>query len=226
MVRLIVKLERLALTLGPTDHQFIARLTLVDHLARGFRTGDQQAGRIEQADLNKDGSLVPINMFMNQLIAFELDDTDGEDFDYPSGRWDPGQKPVYLRGVSKLHDKFIHEAVGADCAADGNQPEIGRIHPDEMILVKTLEMIVPDASSHCGNVVDVRFRHHRCHSGIDISGLELVAAVRFPKRDEVKTSHIVLLSFLAQPAHRALGAASSANPHQVKVSGQLRMVLA
>src|SRR5258708_23539252 len=143
MVRLIVKLERLALTLGPTDHQFIAQLTLVDHLARGFRTGDRQAGRIEQADLNKDGTLVPINMFMNQLIAFELDDTDGGDFDYPSGRRDPGQNPVYLRGVSKLHDKFIHEPVGAHCAPDPNQPEIARIHTDERILVKALELIGP-----------------------------------------------------------------------------------
>ncbi len=161
MVRLIVKLERLALTLGPTDHQFIARLTLVDHLARGFRTGDRQAGRIEQADLNEDGSLVPVDMLMNQLVAFELDDADGWDLDYPSGRWHTGQKPVYLRSMSKVHDEFIHNAVGADRAAHGSEPEIGRIHPDEMILVKALELIVPDASRHRRNVVDVGFRHHR-----------------------------------------------------------------
>ncbi len=86
MVRLIVKLERLALTLGPTDHQFIARLTFVDDLARGFRPRDRQAVGIEQTDLHKDGCLVPIDMLMSQLIGFELDDGDSRHLDYPSGR--------------------------------------------------------------------------------------------------------------------------------------------
>src|SRR5260221_11391252 len=106
MVRLIVKLERLALTLGPTDHQFIARLTLVDHPARGFRTGDRQAGRIAQADLTEDGSLVPVDMLMNQLVAFELDDADGWHLDYPSGSWRTAQTPFCFRGLLTVHDEF------------------------------------------------------------------------------------------------------------------------
>ena len=81
-------------------------------------------------------------MLMNQLIAFELDDSDSRDLDYPSGGWHTRQKPVYLRGMGKVHDEFIHDAACTDCAANGSEPKIGRIHTYEMILVKALELIV------------------------------------------------------------------------------------
>ena len=121
-------------------------------------------------------------MFMDQLIAFELDDTDGRDLDYPSGRRYTGQKPIYLRSVSKVHNEFINDAVSTDCAADWDEPEIGRIHSYEMVFVKALKLIVPDSSRHRRNVVDVGLRHHSCHRGINIPGLELAAAVCFPKK--------------------------------------------
>jgi hypothetical protein len=65
-----------------------------------------------------------------------------------------------------------------------------------MILVKALELIVPDAPGHRWDVVDVGLRHHRCHGRIDIPGLKLVTAVRLPQCDEIQTSHIVLLVYL------------------------------
>jgi hypothetical protein len=85
---------------------------------------------------------------MDELIALKLHDIDGRDLDHASGRWYPGQKPINLRGVSKVHDEFIHNRVWADGAAHGRKPEIGWVYPDEMILVKTLELIVPDTSGH------------------------------------------------------------------------------
>ena len=88
---------------------------------------------------------------MNQLIAFELDDSDSRDLDYPSGGWHTRQKPVYLRGMGKMHDEFIHDAACTDCAANGSEPEIGRIHTYEMILVKALDRARrPRSSLGCG----------------------------------------------------------------------------
>ena len=56
-----------------------------------FRPRDRQGRGVEQPDLNEDGSLVPVDMLMNQLVAFELDDADGWDLDYPSGRGTPAR---------------------------------------------------------------------------------------------------------------------------------------
>src|SRR4030095_2212235 len=173
----------LALTLNPAAHQFVARLGLIHDFARGLRPRDRQARWIKQADLNENGGLIPVDMLVDQLIAFEFDNGDGGHVHYASGRWHAGQEPVYLCGMSEVHNKLIYNAIYADGAANRRESEVGRIHPYKMILVKAFELIMPDASRHRGNMVHVGLRHHGCHSGIDITSLELIAAVRFPKRD-------------------------------------------
>ena len=57
------------------------------------------------------------------------------------------------------------------------------------------ELIVPDPASHGRDVVDIGLRHHRRHGGIDVTGLELVAAMRLPQGGKVM-GHGVL------PRHR------------------------
>jgi hypothetical protein len=94
--------------------------------------------------------------------------------------------------MRELHDELIHDAACTDRSANRLKPKIGRIHADEMILVEALELIVSDAPRHYRDVIDVGLRHHRCHCGVDIPGLELVAAVRFPKWDKVVIGHIAL----------------------------------
>jgi hypothetical protein len=69
-------------------------------------------------------------------------------------------------------------------------------------------------------VVDVGRRDHRGHGGVNVSGLELVAAVRFPKCDEIRIAHIALLVYMrmniipSSNAHESSNTKSREKPYE------------
>ena len=81
--------------------------------------------------------------------------------------------------------QLVDDLIGADGAADWRQGRVRRIAADEMVLVEALQLIVPDAAGHGRHVVDVGRRDHGRHGGVDVAGLELMAAMGFPEGGEV-----------------------------------------
>src|SRR5215467_370705 len=79
-----------------------------------------------------------------------------------------------------------------------------------MIFVKALELVVSYTAGHCGNVIDVWLRNHSSHCGINIPRLELTAAMRFPKCDEVEHNQSSFCESLIS-VHHYLGGRFKAN---------------
>ncbi len=140
--------------------------------------------RIEQADLNEDGSLVPVDMLMDQLIAFEFDDSHSRNLDRSAGRSHSRKQPVHLRGLCEVHDEFIHDAACADRAGNRREPEIGRIHAYEMILVEALELIVSDSPGYCGDVIDVAMEQFETNTNVEFAVVLLTADDRGGTKDQ------------------------------------------
>ncbi|MBV8968254.1 MAG: hypothetical protein JO331_04235 [Verrucomicrobia bacterium] len=67
---------------------------------------------------------------MNELITLEVYDTDGGHLNNSSGRRHAGQKPVYLRGMSKVHSEFINDSIiGATVRLTGVSRKSGGFTP-------------------------------------------------------------------------------------------------
>src|SRR6185312_1920107 len=171
-------LDRLVRAGAPALHHLVAGPAVVDDLARRLDTGGRQTLRIEQADLHQHRCLIPVDVLMRDLVSDESHDGDQRNLDLPAGRRNARQQPVDLGGVREAEDHLVDDLVGADRAADRRHPHVRRIAADEMVLVEALELIVADAARHGRHVVDV-------------GGLELVAAMRFPERDQIRTGHAV-----------------------------------
>jgi hypothetical protein len=73
--------------------ELVHRLSGVQHLGRDFATADGKVS-IEKLKLDEQQSLVPVQLLVRDLVAFELDDGDERHFHALSGWRDAGQKPV------------------------------------------------------------------------------------------------------------------------------------
>ena len=58
-----------------------------------------------------------------------------------------------------------------------------------MILVKSLQLIVTHSAGHGRYMVDVGLGRHGGHGGVNVPGLELIAAVRLPQRYKIGIGH-------------------------------------
>ena len=114
--RLRVTSGRLSFTRCPVRHQRIARKCFVDHLAGRLDAGHRQPGRIEQADLHEDGCLVPIDMFVVELVAAKADHGEHRYFEVFPGWPQTRQKPVDLAIMRRAEHKLVDDTIGADRA--------------------------------------------------------------------------------------------------------------
>jgi hypothetical protein len=96
--------------------------------------------------------------------------------------------------MREANDELIDDLTVADGAADRRQAKVGRIALDEVVFVEALEFVMPDATGHGRDVVHIGCRDHRPHRCIDIPRLELVAAMRFPQRNQLGFRHPRFLS--------------------------------
>ena len=86
---------------SPAQHatdELVHRLSGVQHLGRDFATADRKRS-IEKVKLDQQRSLVPVQVLVGDLVAFELDDGDDRHFYALSGGLDAGQKPVHADRV-------------------------------------------------------------------------------------------------------------------------------
>src|ERR1700740_1899666 len=125
---------------------------------RRFRASDGEALRIQQADLNENRCLIPVDVFVYQLVATELHDCYQRNLDLTAGWRDAGQHPVDLGRMREREQYFIDQAVLADGPADQLHGGIRRIRTNKVIFIKTFELIMTDAARHRRNMVDIRLR--------------------------------------------------------------------
>src|SRR5262245_20932804 len=78
-------LDRLSVAFGPVRHKRVAWQGLIRHLSRFRHSGHRQVARIKQADLHKNGSLIPVDMLMRELAVTELHDCDKRHLDLAAG---------------------------------------------------------------------------------------------------------------------------------------------
>src|SRR5215472_8490354 len=81
-----------------TADELVHRLRGLEHLRRDLPTTHRQ-GAINEADLDEERSLVPVDVLVRDLVGFELHDGDHRDLHWFAGRRDPGQKPVHADRV-------------------------------------------------------------------------------------------------------------------------------
>src|SRR5262249_3891841 len=93
--------------------ELVRRLTEVQDLRRAFASATRGAS-IDQTELDEHRRLVPVQVLVRDLVAFELDDGNERDFHAPSGRCDPRQKPVHADRVREANDHLVDEPVLPD----------------------------------------------------------------------------------------------------------------
>jgi hypothetical protein len=79
-------------------HELVHRLSRVQHVRRDF-AGANRKRSIEEADLDENRSLVPVQVLVRDLVAFEAHDGDERDLHAISGWRDARQKPVHADRV-------------------------------------------------------------------------------------------------------------------------------
>jgi hypothetical protein len=92
----------------------------------------------------------------------------------------PANQPVTFRSPAPVH--FITVFIGSfELRSSVLKASATSGAADEMIFIEALELVVPHAARHRRHVVDVG-SHDRCrHGGVDVTRLELVTALGFPK---------------------------------------------
>src|SRR5262249_27055299 len=78
-------LDRLSVAFGPVRHKRVAWQGLIRHLSRFRHSSHRQVAGIKQADLHKNGSLIPVDMLMRELAVTELHDCDKRHLDLAAG---------------------------------------------------------------------------------------------------------------------------------------------
>src|SRR5262245_41693317 len=75
----------------PGRHQAIGRDLVSLYLARRLDAGDRQPRRIQFSNLGEHARLVPVDSFVGELVALELDRCDRWHFAILAGRFDTGK---------------------------------------------------------------------------------------------------------------------------------------
>ena len=73
-----------------------------------------QAGRIEQSVLHEHAGLVPVNVLVRNLVAFEADDHRNGHFDGFAGWRHARQQPVNDRRMGETDEELIYDLILAD----------------------------------------------------------------------------------------------------------------
>jgi hypothetical protein len=105
--------------------ELVHRLSRVQHVRRDFAAANRKRS-IEEADLDENRSLVPVQVLVRDLVAFEAHDGDERDLDAFSGWRDAGQKPVHADRVSEAHNQFVDDLALPDRPRDGNDLDVRR----------------------------------------------------------------------------------------------------
>ena len=102
-------------------HQCVARQRSVEHFACGLSAGYGKAIGIEKTQLNEHTGLIPVDVLMHEFVALKLHYGDRRNLNSAPGRFDAGQHPVHLAGVSEANDEFVDDGTLPDGAADGEE---------------------------------------------------------------------------------------------------------
>src|SRR5215472_10613849 len=103
--------------------EFVHRLSGVQYLCCDLATTNGKSS-IEDTDLNEQRCLIPIQMLMRDLVAFELDDGDERNFHPLSRRRDAGKKPVHADRVREAKNQLIDNLALPDRPRDGNDLDV------------------------------------------------------------------------------------------------------
>src|SRR5262249_32314528 len=73
------------------------------------RAGNRETSWIEEADLHEHTRLIPYDVLVGDLVAFDADDYDEHRLDPFPGWLESGQHPVHFAGVRERDNELIDE---------------------------------------------------------------------------------------------------------------------
>ena len=153
----------------------------------------------QQAHLDEDRSLIPINMLVGQLPVPKMGDHYEWDLDFPMCRRNFWEEVIHSTRMRETRDHFVDERLLPHCAADRHDLKIAGLASDEMVGVEAPQLACPYTACHSGDVIHIWIARHRRHRRIDVLREELSAQVLFPERDNFVFVHLDLLSSLPAP---------------------------
>src|SRR5690349_23326784 len=116
--------DRLSCARLPVPHQLVAWQGLIDHLLRSLNSSDRKSPGIQNTDLYQDRGLIPVDMFVIQLVAPEADHGEHGNLDVLASWRQPWKHPVDLAIVGCTENEFVDNAVRTDGARDRNKVSV------------------------------------------------------------------------------------------------------
>src|SRR5439155_14616812 len=116
---------------------------------------------IEEPELNEHRCLVPVEVFVRDLVLSEVDDADDRDFDPLACRRNAWQHPLHGYAVGELVDCLFNQPIVANGLRYQNGLHVGWYLWDEVVRVKLAHLVLAHPTGEHGDEKDMGILGHR-----------------------------------------------------------------
>ena len=126
--------------------------------------------RIQKANLDQHTGLIPVYVLMVQFTSTNAYNHHERNFNMLVRGFYIWQKPRHYVGVRERHVHFINDAVDAGRPRQQFHLQRGGVSGDEVVAVESVEVLIPNAAGHSGDMIDVWLSDHCRHCRVCVFG--------------------------------------------------------
>src|SRR5436190_1497786 len=170
---------------GAATEQVVLGAPLIDEGCGLFRPRNRQSARIQQAGLDQDAGLVPVDVLVADFSVLESDHHNDRDR-YPAPRRrNPGEHDVERTVMGEGHHELVDNLVLTDRPRELPRLRVAGPLADEVVAVEVAYAGRSVATRDRGHVVHVGALGHCGHRRLEIEVLELGPHVGIENRSKV-----------------------------------------